>query len=764
QSRDGAAGSVVVEGRVTGVRIGRYVVLERVGSGAMGVVYGAYDPELDRKIALKLLLKPRAGVYKPGASARLLREAKAMARLAHPNVVAVHDVGLVDDQVFLAMEFLAGGTLRRWLQAEQRSWRQILDVFIAAGRGLAAAHAAGLVHRDFKPENVLLDKDGRPRVVDFGLARDAETAADDDGSDSDSSGAAAQAVTVEATPADMAAAAAAAASVGGRTGGHLETLTRTGALMGTPAYMAPEQFLGERADERSDQFSFCVALYEALYGERPFAGDDLISLSVSVTEGQVRTLPKDRGVPTWVRRALLRGLRPNPGDRYPSMAWLIGALEDDPAIKRRRRLIAAGVVGVVLASLLVAQQMVHRKRRELDRQIAAHLNDAASSGQQSRAALEKLRELRDKAFAAFDAMEGGRGDTLWAEAAAAIAPLESAYQRTEKSLETALVLDPARDDIRGQLADVLADHLGWLEEFRQTGDVPSLLARLTTHDRDGHRRAALAAPGSLQINIDPPRARVVLERYEKDAATGLRRAVRVSALTATEPARPMAAGSYRLVIDGPGLASVNYPFEIGRGQAVTVAFTVPTAGKVPADFAFVPAGTFWFGDGDERLRKEFLGTVPIHARKTPAYFIARHETTYTDWITYLMALTPTERQAHIPDVYTALRGSVRLRPLPGLAGQWQLTLQPTSSRYVAVSGAPIEYAGRDRRKRQDWSRFPVTGVSPGDAASYASWLSNSGRVPGARLCSELEWERAARGADDRLFPHGDEIHPDDANI
>ncbi|MEA2700290.1 MAG: eukaryotic-like serine/threonine-protein kinase, partial [Myxococcales bacterium] len=690
-------GSVVVESRVTGARIGRYVVLERVGSGAMGVVYGAYDPELDRKIALKLLLKPRAGAHKPSASARLLREAKAMARLAHPNVVAVHDVGLVDDQVFLAMEFLAGGTLRRWLQAEQRSWRQILDVFIAAGRGLAAAHAAGLVHRDFKPENVLLDKDGRPRVVDFGLARDAGTGADDDDSASDSGGgAAAQAVTVEAMPADMAAAAAAAAaSVGGRTGGHLETLTRTGALMGTPAYMAPEQFLGERADERSDQFSFCVALYEALYGERPFAGDDLISLSVSVTEGQVRTLPKDRGVPTWVRRALLRGLRPNPGDRYPSMAWLIGALEDDPAVKRRRRMIAAGVVGIVLASLLVAQQMVHRKRRELDRQIAAHLNDAASTGQQALEALGKLRQLRDKAFAAFDAMDGGRGDTLWAEAAAAISPLESAYQRTEKSLETALVLDPAREDIRGQLADALADHLRWLEEFRQTADVPLLLARLTTHDRDGHRRAALAAPGTLQININPPRARVALERYEKDAATGLRRAVRVSALTATEAARPLAAGSYRLVVDGPALASVNYPFEIARGQAVTVAFTVPTAGKVPADFAFVPAGTFWFGDGDERLRKEFLGTVPIHARQTPGYFIARHETTYTEWITYLMALTPAERTAHLPDVYSSLRGGLRLRPLPGAQGQWQLTLQPTSSQYTAVTGAPIEYAGRD---------------------------------------------------------------------
>ncbi|HEX3694338.1 MAG TPA: bifunctional serine/threonine-protein kinase/formylglycine-generating enzyme family protein [Polyangia bacterium] len=753
-----SASPPTVDNRVTGAHIGRYVILERVGSGAMGVVYGAYDPELDRKIALKLLLKPRGGAHKPGASARLLREAKAMARLAHPNVVAVHDVGLVDEQVFLAMEFLAGGTLRRWLQTEQRSWRQILDVFIAAGRGLAAAHAAGLVHRDFKPENVLLDKDGRPRVVDFGLARESGSTTEDE-SASLGGGAAANEITVDAA----AVAAASAAAMGSRTGGgHLETLTRTGALMGTPAYMAPEQFLGERADERTDQFSFCVALYEALYGERPFAGDDLISLSVSVTEGQVRALPKDRGVPTWVRRAILRGLRPNPVDRFPSMAWLIGALEDDPAIKRRRRLIAAGLAGVVLASLFVAEQMVARKRRELDRQIARNLDDATTSGQAASATAAKIRDRRGQAFAAFDAMDGARGEALWAEAVAAFPALSAAAEHGEQSLEAALVLDSSRTDVRAQLADALFAHLLWLDEFRQPGR-EGLASRLGTHDVDGHRRAALNAPGSLQLNLQPASAHVTLEQYQPDAATSLLRAVRVTALNATEATRALPAGSYRLVVDGPGLATVDYPFEVGRSQAVTVAFTVPAAAAVPADFAYVPAGSFWFGDADERLRKEFLGTVPIHPRKTPAYLIARHETTYADWIAFLSALPPAERAPHLPDVYTSLRGSVRLRPLAG-DRQWQLTLQPTTSKYTAVSGAPIEYSGRDRRARQDWSRFPVSGISPEDASAYTAWLRQTGRVRGARLCTELEWERAARGADDRLFPHGDEVHPDDANI
>ena len=171
----------------TGARIGRYVIIERVGTGAMGVVYGAYDPELDRKIALKLL-KPGQGV-KDTARARLLREAKAIARLQHPNVVAVHDVGVFEDQVFLAMEFVAGGTMRELARGEDRArWREIVDVFVAGGRGLAAAHAAGLVHRDFKPDNVLLDKEGRPRVVDFGIARQAGAGDDELTGDGDVDG------------------------------------------------------------------------------------------------------------------------------------------------------------------------------------------------------------------------------------------------------------------------------------------------------------------------------------------------------------------------------------------------------------------------------------------------------------------------------------------------------------------------------------------------------------------------------------------------
>jgi eukaryotic-like serine/threonine-protein kinase len=215
-------------------RVGRYQLCEELGAGAMGVVYRARDPRLDRAIAIKLV---RHGGATPAGSARLLREAQAMARLCHPNVVPIFDVGPAGGAVFLAMPLLEGGTLRSWLSDRPRSVDAILDRFVAAGRGLAAAHGAGLVHRDFKPDNVLLDADGEVHVGDFGLAR---LAGDEPGS-------------VE--PADEL---------------SVDELTRTGAVVGTPPYMAPEQLRGLPIDARADQFSFCVALWEAIFGERPF--------------------------------------------------------------------------------------------------------------------------------------------------------------------------------------------------------------------------------------------------------------------------------------------------------------------------------------------------------------------------------------------------------------------------------------------------------------------------------------------------------------
>ena len=303
-----------------GAPLGRYVVLDRQGAGGMGEVYGAYDPELDRKVAVKLLLADRSGEGTEGHT-RLQREAQAMARLSHPNVITVHDVGMLDDRVFVAMEFVEGYTLTEWLAERDRDWRDVIEVFVSAGLGLAAAHEKSLVHRDFKPDNVMIGDDGRVRVMDFGLARS-------EGSDKDE--------TEQARP---------------RVDSFSVELTGAGSMMGTPAYMAPEQFLGEATDARSDQFSFCVSLYEALYGERPFEADSLAALSFAVTSGEVNEPPAGTSVPGWLRKVVLRGLCVDPEERWPSMDALLDALRANPERARRRWLLAAGGVVFVGAGI-----------------------------------------------------------------------------------------------------------------------------------------------------------------------------------------------------------------------------------------------------------------------------------------------------------------------------------------------------------------------------------------------------------------------------
>ncbi len=238
-----------------GSRIGRFEIEGPIGAGGMGVVYSARDPQLGRRVALKLL---RPGDFADSSGReRALAEARAMARLSHPNVVAIYEVGSLGDELFIAMELVVGRTLRAWLESGERSWREILVMFLAAGRGLAAAHAAGLVHRDFKPDNVLVGDDGRVLITDFGLAR--LGGAEASGS----------------TPSQSA----------GNLAQGASPLTPPGALLGTPAYMAPEQLDGAGATAASDQFAFCTSLFEALAGQRPYAGQTALAMRAAIRAG-----------------------------------------------------------------------------------------------------------------------------------------------------------------------------------------------------------------------------------------------------------------------------------------------------------------------------------------------------------------------------------------------------------------------------------------------------------------------------------------------
>jgi serine/threonine-protein kinase len=299
-----------------GDKVGRYLVLSTLGAGGMGVVFSAYDPQLDRKVALKLL-RGNLGVTTKEARARLRREAQAIAQLNHPNVVGVYDVGTTQDgDLYIAMEFVEGDTVTRWLKAWPRTWRDKLDIFVQAARGLYAAHSVGLLHRDFKPDNVLVGGDGRVRVTDFGLAR--SVLGLDSGDDAHNALPPLGALSAE--------------------------LTATGTVLGTPRYMPPEQLVGPDIDARSDQFSYCVALYEALYGVHPLAA----GTAVQMLENAARAQPPPIGdVPPWVGKVVLRGLERERGKRYPTMHELMVDLAPAPVRSRAR------IAGMLAAAVVV---------------------------------------------------------------------------------------------------------------------------------------------------------------------------------------------------------------------------------------------------------------------------------------------------------------------------------------------------------------------------------------------------------------------------
>jgi tetratricopeptide (TPR) repeat protein/tRNA A-37 threonylcarbamoyl transferase component Bud32 len=306
-------------------RIGRYRVLNKLGRGGMGTVVAAHDETLDRRVALKLLHDDLAS--KPRQRHRLMREAQAMARVSHPNVVTVYEADVFEDQLYIAMELVEGLTLDAWQRKALRSWQDCFAAYVQAGRGLEAAHAQMLVHRDFKPGNCIIDTQARVRVLDFGLARD---------------------TTHGPVPSELTAAS---------NSSVLSTsITVTGAMIGTVAYMSPEQLQGKPADARSDQFSFCVSMYEALYGQRPFVAETAGELLAAILQQRFGALPKSRRVPSWLRRLLRRGLALHPADRHPSMTELLARLE---AVPRRRRRMTLGSLGLgLVASVGVASAML----------------------------------------------------------------------------------------------------------------------------------------------------------------------------------------------------------------------------------------------------------------------------------------------------------------------------------------------------------------------------------------------------------------------
>ena len=304
----------------------------KLGRGGMGVVYGAYDPVLGRRVALKLVRhRDTPESLDAKVDERLRREAQALARLSHPNVVSLYDVGACEHGDFLALELVPGIDLDRWLRKQSRPWQTQLEIFLDAGRGLAAAHAAGLIHRDFKPTNVIVGPHGHVTVVDFGLARSAEldTTVANKALDPEREPDAPQGVLLS------------------------RRLTGTHVIVGTRGYMAPEQLLGLAVGPRADQFSFCVSLYEALYGVRPYPGKNAVETATSFARGTLVEPEERNGVPKRLHETIMTGLSIEPSDRFPTMDALMSELRRALPISRKRWLLAAALVGTAAFSATV---------------------------------------------------------------------------------------------------------------------------------------------------------------------------------------------------------------------------------------------------------------------------------------------------------------------------------------------------------------------------------------------------------------------------
>ncbi|MCK8497976.1 protein kinase domain-containing protein [Myxococcus fulvus] len=458
----------------------------------------------------------------------------------------------------------------------------------------------------------------------------------------------------------------------------------------------------------------------------------------------------------------------------------------------RHRRVARWAVAIVAPLALLAVVAVTRvqSRAQLDARIAQHLNEARRHHDEARAKDARAQQMRQDAFTLFDTpgpQNREAAEALWTKVQEEEQAVETLSLRAQAALETAWGLDPGSTRLNELLADLLAERVERADRQRQPEVRAQLLARLAAYDTGGQRQRRLDAPARISLITSPPGARVTLldaragststpsaERQAQDSASESNITARSGPVGAppNQPATPflgqtpltdlsLPAGSHLLLIEAPGRVPVRVPVLLRPGESFAQELTLPQPPQVPEGFVYIPPGRFLQGASEsEYLRRAFFFAPPLHEVETGAYLIARHEVTFGDYIAFLETRSPEERAARMP-------GSRRRLTVVDLArepdGRWRLNLRPASASYSVLDGEPLRYGKRTRRAEQDWLRFPVSAISFEDALAYVAWLDHTGRVPGARVCTEHEWERAARGADGRRYPSGDWLSPDDAN-
>jgi formylglycine-generating enzyme required for sulfatase activity len=419
----------------------------------------------------------------------------------------------------------------------------------------------------------------------------------------------------------------------------------------------------------------------------------------------------------------------------------------------RRAAGAGGVAALAIGAVIVGLAVRARARRELE----AMVDDRAAAAMTAQRAARRLAAQRDaarsRAIALFDGAHWSEGERAWTEVEVMGTREERQYRSASEALDSVLLLDPGpgRAALRAWAADLAFERLGRAERDRRRDLADELASRLLAYGDDRYR-ASLAADARVELTVAPAEARVWIER--PGAARQL-----------VDPVRSelrLPAGSLVLALEAPGRVPARLPVLLARGETLAIRIALPAASAAPPGMIYVPPGRFLFGSAEssDSLRQVF-NAAPLHEVATGGYFIARYEVTFAEWIEFLDALAPDERRRRSPRSNNAV-SSITLTEIA--ARTWRLSLTPTTRTYSAEAGQRLHYAARAKRADQDWLRFPVSAVSFEDAQAFARWLDRTHRIPGARLCDEYEWERAARGADARTFPGGDALGPDDANI
>lgn len=782
---------------------GEYRLLQPLGRGAMGEVYLAHDTVLDRLVAVKFI----AGVAPDEVQRERFRtEARAIARVQHPNVVGIHRVGEVRDRPYLVSEFLRGESLDRL--ARPVPWTRVRELGVGLAKGLSAAHRQGVLHRDLKPANALLTEDGQVKLLDFGVAKlldvalapiaparqpDGLRAGSPEGDatvdvdvpvramseagprhpgPSTGDGTSAHAATrhipanpLSAADANVAQRTATASPLSPALPFGPPELMSTGRI-GTPLYMAPEVWRGEPATVRSDLFSLGVLLYELCGGTTPGPLAEAPLRPRSFTPLDV-IVP---GVDPSFAAVLARCLAHEPSARFDSAEALREALEStaphpaqEPLAPPRPRWLRLTRV-LALPGLAVAILIGGTWAREWSRRTDAEqaLSLAAPIVDECRAMDVQVESLRAEAFTAFDSDHMAAAEDAWARA------LTLGAKQARRYADASELLEASRKRVgRGwnkaldaRAAEVLFQRILVAERDRK----PDVQAALTQHleelDPSGGATRELTRPVSMELDSDPPGATVQAERVEATPGPQHWSKPWTFGTTPITSGITLEPGSYRLTFTLPDRPPVRYPVLLTRGGTFQARVVLPE--QVPEGYVYVPPGRFLYGSGDdEAIRRTIVHTRPLHPLTTGAFFIARHEVTYADWLAWLRDLPAPERAARRPRG-TNYFGTLELRPAP--AGTWTFHLEHEGISYQAREGEPLRYLDRELRAEQDWRRFPVSGISWEDARAYVAWLDATGRVPRARLCTEREWERAARGADGRDYPHGPVLAPDDANF